>query len=73
MTDPRVELAALTNAMWCEAVCRAHNVPGEVLPRVWLNRRIPPPYYSNLVVVSGLTSQGEVVRASRTNTERFST
>jgi hypothetical protein len=52
MNLPRVELAARNNAIWCDTVCRAHGVPGEFFPTVWLNRSAPPPYYSNLVVVS---------------------
>lgn len=60
MTIPRVELATLNNALWCNAVCAAHGVPGEVQANVWLNRNIPPPYHSNLVVISSHTSQAEI-------------
>jgi hypothetical protein len=52
MNASQVELAARNNAIWCDTVCRAHGVPGEFFPTVWLNRSAPPPYYSNLVVVS---------------------
>jgi hypothetical protein len=52
MNASRVELAARNNAIWCDTVCRAHGVPGKFLPTLWLNRSLPPPYYSNLVVIS---------------------
>ena len=60
MTTSRVELAALNNALWCDTVCRAHGVPGDVQPTVWLNPNVPPPYHSNLVVISSLATQAEV-------------
>lgn len=60
MNKPRVELAALNNALWCNAVCRAHGVPGEVRPTLWRNERIPPPYHSNVVVIAGDVSQAEI-------------
>ncbi len=60
MTTSRVELAALNNALWCDTVCAAHGVPGDVLPTVWLNRNVPPPYHSNLVVISSMATQAEI-------------
>jgi hypothetical protein len=56
----KVELAALNNALWCDTVCRAHGVPGDVRPTVWLNTNVPPPYHSNLVVISSLATQAEI-------------
>lgn len=53
----QVQLAAQNNALWCDHVCRAHGVPGEFFPTVWLNRRVPPPYHSNLVVMADSGSQ----------------
>ena len=52
MNVSRTELAARNNAIWCDSVCRAHGVPGEFLPTVWLNRSLPPLYHSNLIVIS---------------------
>lgn len=52
MHASKVRLAARNNALWCDAVCRAHGVPGEFFPTVWLNRSAPPPFHSNLIVVS---------------------
>jgi hypothetical protein len=60
VTASRVELAALNNALWCDAVCRAHGVPGEVGPTVWLNVKVPPPYHPNLIVISSMTTQTEI-------------
>jgi hypothetical protein len=60
LTASKVELAALNNALWCDTVCRAHGVPGDVRPTVWLNTNVPPPYHSNLVVISSLTTQAEI-------------
>ncbi len=47
-----MRLAARNNAIWCDTFCRAHGVPGEFSPMVWLNRNALPPYYPNPVVVS---------------------
>jgi hypothetical protein len=52
MNSSHVEFAARNNAIWCDPVCRAHGVPGEFLPSVWLNRNTPPPFHSNLIVIS---------------------
>jgi hypothetical protein len=60
VTTSRVELAALNNALWCDTVCRAHGVPGDVQPTVWSNANVPPPYHSNLVVISSLATQAEI-------------
>lgn len=61
MSHRQVELAAHNNAVWCDTVCRAHGVPGEFLGTVWLNRRTPPPYHSNLVVMSDAEPRSAVV------------
>ena len=59
MKASHVELAARNNAIWCDTVCRAHGVPGEFLPTVWLNRSTPPPYHSNLIVISDSGVRGQ--------------
>jgi hypothetical protein len=46
MADSQVGLAALNNALWYDAIFRAHGVPGEMLDSVWLSRSIPPPFHS---------------------------
>jgi len=52
MHASKVQLAARNNALWCDAVCHAHGVPGEFFRTVWLNRCAPPPFHPNLIVVS---------------------
>jgi hypothetical protein len=59
------ELAARNNAIWCDTVCRAHGIPGQFLPTVWLTRRIPPPYYSNLIVISDSGAHGKTIEYIR--------
>jgi hypothetical protein len=49
----RSELAAENNAVWCDTVCRAHGVPGEFQPGLWLNRQPTPRYYPNAVTLAG--------------------
>jgi len=61
MTRRQVERAAHNNAVWCDTVCRAHGVPGAFAGPVWLNHKVPPPYYSNLVVMSDAGSRKAIV------------
>jgi len=58
---PKIELVTRNNAVWCDSVCRAHGAPGEFHGAVWLNRNTPPPYHSNLVVMSAAATQSVVV------------
>lgn len=60
MKPSRVELAVLNNTRWYEAIFAAHGLASEVDGRVWLSQQRPPPFHSNLVVLSPLTSQNEV-------------
>jgi hypothetical protein len=39
-------LAAHNNAMWCDAVCRAHDRPGEFHEALWLTRLGTPRFIS---------------------------
>ena len=51
--------------MWCDAVCRAHDNPGEFLDDMWINRYETPRYYPNAVTLSkdrGSDSQLEHIR-----------
>lgn len=56
----RVELAVLNSARWYEAMFAAHGLAYEADGRVWLSHQTPPPFHSNLVVLSPATSQKEV-------------
>ncbi len=53
--NSRLELAALNNALWCDAVCRAHGGITEMTEHVWFNRVNSPPFYPN---VDTLTESG---------------
>src|SRR5262249_49964520 len=55
----RIDQAARNNAIWCDTVCRAHNIPGEFLDAVWINRQSVPRFYPNVVTLSG---PGEAAR-----------
>ena len=45
-------LCARNNALWCDAVCRAHGRPGEFLAGLWFNRQPVPRFYSNAITLS---------------------
>ena len=60
------EAAARNNAAWCDAVCRAHGVPGRFLPELWVNAQVVPRFYPNAVTLT----HGEVnVREQRSAIE----
>ncbi|MBR0685370.1 hypothetical protein JQ594_05550 [Bradyrhizobium manausense] len=46
-------LAAHNNAMWCDAVCRAHDRPGEFHGTLWLTRLGTPRFYPDVVTTAG--------------------
>jgi len=52
MLDERARKAAHNNALWCHAVCSAHDRPGELLDGIWVNRREVPLFYPNAVTFS---------------------
>jgi hypothetical protein len=52
MALTHVEQAARNNAIWCDAVCRAHDLPGEFYDAIWVNRHRVPRFYSNAVTLS---------------------
>jgi hypothetical protein len=45
-------LAAYNNAMWCDAVCRAHDRPGEFHDVLWLTRQGTPRFYPDVVTTA---------------------
>ncbi|MGW6565175.1 hypothetical protein [Streptomyces sp. NPDC054975] len=53
--------AALNNAEWCEAMCRAHGHPGSFGPRAWTNARRTPPYYPDAVTLTADASVRDVL------------
>lgn len=49
MMDQRTVQAARNNAIWCDAVCRAHGQAGEFLPDLWSSNQPTPRFYPNVV------------------------
>ena len=45
--------AVMNNALWCDAICRAHNAPGHFAPNAWVNTNNTPPLYPNMVTTTG--------------------
>lgn len=60
MKPSRVELAVFNNVRWYEAMFAAHGLACEADGRVWLSHEVPPPFHSNLVVLSPSMSQKDV-------------
>lgn len=52
MISSRSKQAAHNNAIWCDTICRAHDIPGEFHDSLWLNRRPVPRFYSNAVTLN---------------------
>lgn len=50
--DGIVAQAARNNALWCDAVCRAHGRPGAFENALWVNRSGTPRYYPDAVTLS---------------------
>lgn len=57
--------AAHNNAHWCDAVCRAHGIPGEFHSRLWLNRHPVPRFYPNVVTLSAKAGAAQQLAAIR--------
>jgi hypothetical protein len=47
-----VAAAAMNNAVWCDAVCRAHGLATEFAEHAWVSREQAPTLYPNLVTLS---------------------
>jgi hypothetical protein len=47
-------LAAHNNALWCDAVCRAHDRPGEFHESLWFTRLGAPRFYPDAVTIGGV-------------------
>jgi hypothetical protein len=56
-------LAACNNAMWCDAVCRAHDRPGEFQETLWLTRLGTPRFYPDVVTTSGVEAAPAQLKA----------
>lgn len=53
--------AARNNAEWCDAVCRAHGLPGEFGAGVWSSARRTPPLYPDAVSLTPEVSAADLV------------
>ncbi|MFG2328502.1 hypothetical protein ACGFMM_02650 [Streptomyces sp. NPDC048604] len=60
-TTNEIERAVRNNALWCEAMCRAHGRPGVFGPRAWTNARRTPLYYPDAVTLTADATVGEVL------------
>jgi hypothetical protein len=49
-----IALAAHNNALWCDAVCRAHDRPGEFRETLWFTRLGAPRFYPDAVTIGGV-------------------
>ncbi|MEU7277367.1 hypothetical protein AB0A69_01010 [Streptomyces sp. NPDC045431] len=55
------EAAARNNAEWCDAMCRAHGLPGGTFgDRAWTHPRRTPPYYPDAVTLAPGASDTEI-------------
>lgn len=52
MDTEKLRAAAYNNAVWCDTICRSHNVPGVFHETFWVNWQQTPLYYPNLVTLS---------------------
>lgn len=53
MTDSRVKQALWNNLIWCDTLCRAHDMPGSVDDLLWHNHYAVPRFYPNAITLSG--------------------
>jgi hypothetical protein len=59
----KVARAVQNNARWCDALCRAHHVPGEFHAAFWMNHGTVPPFTPKLITLAGLGHE-EVLHAA---------
>src|SRR5882672_8413467 len=64
-TEAKVMSAVRNNSQWCDAVCRAHQVPGEFHDAYWVNRGKVPPYTSKLISLAGQAQAATQLEAIR--------
>ena len=70
MTTREAALGARKNALWRDAVCRAHGRPGEFVAGLWLNRQPVPRFYSNAVTLSPKDPAGQRAWVAHLTTRR---
>ncbi|TWT04076.1 hypothetical protein [Reyranella sp. CPCC 100927] len=57
MTGDIVCSAARNNALWCDAVCRAHGGAGEFAGGLWFSRQETPRFYPDAVTIEGVPAR----------------
>lgn len=62
---PMLLAAARNNASWCEAMCQAHGVTGELSEDAWVNLKKNVLFYPNLVTLCPTMSSSEVLTVLR--------
>jgi len=50
-TPEKAALAVLNNALWCDAVCRAHGCRTEWSESLWRRLDSPPPFYPHAITL----------------------
>ena len=60
MKPSKLELAVLNNVHWYQAFFSAYGLPFETNQLVWISYQRPPPFHSNLVVLSSNATQGQI-------------
>ncbi|MEU4268220.1 hypothetical protein [Streptomyces sp. NPDC026092] len=56
-----IDEAAVNNAEWCDAMCRAHGSPGAFRRHAWTNPRRTPLYYPDAVTLTADASVRDVL------------
>lgn len=59
MPSEMLRAAVRNNALWCNAVCQAQGVPGEFSATLWLHREGTPPFYPDVITLTGADSARE--------------
>lgn len=59
--DEWVRAAVRNNAEWCDAVCRAHGLPGEFGAGAWSSARRTPPLYPDAISLTPEASAADLV------------
>jgi hypothetical protein len=60
MNRPKTTRAILNSIRWYETIFAAHGLTSMTDERVWHSYETPPPFHSNLVVLSPLTRQAKI-------------
>ncbi len=59
--DRRLGAAVRNNAAWCDAMCRAHGIVGELTSQAWTSRTRTPPLYPDATTLDPRTDERTVL------------